>query len=287
MHSYYWLADICKENEIPFVLGHAYYMKSIHGGKKKNDKIDSKTIADLTRSNHLPVGYVYPKELRATRDLLRRRTRFMRLRAEAYSHIQLIFRQQCINIEPKEVKDKNRRSLINLLEDEQLQSSVEMNLNLIDFFDPQLNKIEREIRAKAKNHDRTALNILLTMPGIGEMMSLVILYEIGEINRFKSAQDFSSYSRIVKCQRESGGKNYGTKNQKIGNSNLKWAIGDIIIHAPRTSAVIKKFYDKLINKHGKRKAKSIITHKFGVAIYYMLKNKQAFDEDRFVRCDWN
>ena len=288
MHSYYWLADACKEHNIPFYLGHAYYMKAIHGGKKKNDKIDSKKIADLMRSNHLPVGYVYPKEIRSTRDLLRRRTRFMKIRAEAYGHIQTIFRQHCMNIKPKEVKDKNnRRKLINMFKDEDLQRNIELNLDLIEFFDPKLNKIERAIRAQAKEYNRTMHNLLLTMPGIGDMMSLVILYEIGDINRFPSAQKFSSYCRLVKCERESGGKRYRGGNQKIGNPYLKWAIGEIIIHAPRTSALIDKYYNRLINKNGKKKAKAIMNHKFGVAIYYMLKNKQGFDEERFIRGDMN
>jgi transposase len=286
MHSYYWLADACKENKIPFYLGHAYYMKAIHGGKKKNDKIDSKKIADLMRSNHLPVGYVYPKEMRSTRDLLRRRTRFMKIRAEAYAHIQTIFRQHCMNISPKDVKNKkNRRELINRFDDVYLQRNIELNLDLIDFFDPKLNKIEREIRAKAKEYDRTTHNLLLTVPGVGDMMSLVILYEIGDINRFASAQKFSSYCRLVKCERESGGKRYKGGNQKIGNPYLKWAIGEIIIHAPRTSPVIDKYYQHLISKNGKKKAKAIMNHKFGVAIYYMLKNKQGFNEQRFIQTE--
>ena len=189
MHSYYWLADCCRENNIPFYLGHAYYMKAIHGGKKKNDKLDSQKIADLMRSNHLPVGYVYPKEMRSTRDLLRRRTRFMKIRAEAYAHIQTVFRQHCMNISPKEVKDKkSRRELINKFEDPDLQRNIELNLDLIEFFDPKLNKIERAIRAQAKEYNRTMHNLLLTMPGIGDMMSLVILYEIGDISRFESAR---------------------------------------------------------------------------------------------------
>lgn len=283
MHSYYWLADACIKNNIPFYLGHAYYMKAIHGGKTKNDKIDSKKIADLLRSNHFPVGYVYPKELRSTRDLLRRRIRFMKIRAEAYSHIQTIFRQLCINISPKDVKNKTeRRSLIDRVEDQQIKSSVEMNLNVIDFFDIQLNKVEREIRAKAKLQDRTSLNILLSIPGVGDMMSLVILYEIGDINRFPSPQKFSSYARLVKCERSSAGKKYRGGNNKIGNPYLKWAIGEIIIHAPTFSPYIKNYYEHLIAKAGKGKARAIITHKFGVAIYNMLKHKKAFDEKKFV-----
>jgi transposase len=286
MHSYYWLADGCIEHGIPFYLGHAYYMKAIHGGKKKNDKIDSKKIADLMRSNHLPVGYVYPKEMRSTRDLLRRRIRFMKIRAEAYAHIQTIFRQHCMNITPKEVKNKTtRRELINRMSDKFLQSNIELNLDLIDFFDPKLNKIEREIRAQAKEFNRTFHSLLLTVPGIGDMMSLVILYEIGDMNRFQSAQKFSSYCRLVKCERESGGKRYKGGNQKIGNPYLKWSIGEIIIHAPRTSPVINNYYERITNKYGKKKAKATMNHKFGVAIYYMLKNKQGFDEKRFIQTD--
>ena len=286
MHSYYWLADGCIENKIPFYLGHAYYMKAIHGGKKKNDKIDSKKIADLMRANHLPVGYVYPKKLRATRDLLRRRIRFMTIRAEAYAHIQTVFRQNCMIISPGDVKNKKtRRSLKNKINDKQIISSIEMDLDVIDNFDALLNPIEAEIRAKAKFHDRTTLNLLLTVPGIGDMMSLVILYEIGDINRFASPQNFSSYCRIVKCQRESAGKKTKGGFQKIGNPYLKWALSEIIIHAPTACPEIKKYYDRLIEKAGKKSAKRIITHKFGVAIYYMLKNKQGFDEQRFIQSD--
>jgi len=286
IHNYYWLADGCIDNNIPFYLGHAYYMKAIHGGKKKDDKLDSKKIADLMRANHLPIGYVYPKDFRATRDLLRRRIRFMTLRAEAYAHIQTTFRQNCIIISPKDVKDKkNRRELITKLNDKHIQKNIEMDLDVIDNFDRLLIPIEAEIRAQAKLHDRTTLNLLLTVPGIGDMMSLVILYEIGHIQRFPSAQKFSSYSRLVICNRESGGKKSKGGFQKIGNPYLKWAIGEIIIHAPSTSPMIKNFYERLINKAGKKNAQRIITHKFGTAIYYMLKNKQGFDEQRFIQSD--
>jgi len=175
---------------------------------KIGNKIDSKKIADLMRSNHLPIGYVYPKEMRSTRNLLRRRIRFTKIRAEAYAHFQTIFRQNSMNITPNDVKDKkNRRELINRFSDSSIQSNIELNLDIIDFFDPKLNKIERQIRAQAKEYDRTTHNLLLTVPGIGDMISLVILYEIGNISRFESAQKFSSYSRLVKCERESGEKN--------------------------------------------------------------------------------
>src|SRR2546428_14041564 len=73
MFTWYWLADLCADEEIPFVLGHALYMKAIHGGKAKNDKIESQKSAFLLPGGMLPQAYVYPAEMRATRDLLRRR----------------------------------------------------------------------------------------------------------------------------------------------------------------------------------------------------------------------
>ena len=68
--TWYWIADVCAQQAIPFVLGHALYMKAIHGGKTKNDKIDSQKIAGLLRGGMLPLAYAYPQAMRSTRDLL-------------------------------------------------------------------------------------------------------------------------------------------------------------------------------------------------------------------------
>ena len=88
MFTWYWLADLCEREGIVFVLGHALYMRPIHGGKAKNDRIDAHKIAALLRGGMLPQAYVYPPEMRATRDLMRRRNYLMRKRAELLVHIQ-------------------------------------------------------------------------------------------------------------------------------------------------------------------------------------------------------
>jgi transposase len=126
---YYWLCDACHQEGIEFYLGHALYMKAVSGKKKKNDRIDSKTVTDLMRGNLFPLAYAYPKEMRATRDLLRRRHRFVSLRAEAYSHIQLVFTQHGIlDISPKDVKSKpTRRSLVQKLD----ESVIELNIMIV------------------------------------------------------------------------------------------------------------------------------------------------------------
>ena len=88
MFTWYWIADLCAKEKIPFILGHALYMKAIHGGKAKNDKIDSRKIAGLIRGRMFPQAYVYPQKMRSTRDLMRRRNHLMRKRAELFAHIQ-------------------------------------------------------------------------------------------------------------------------------------------------------------------------------------------------------
>lgn len=283
-YNYYWLADTCRILKIPFYLGHAYYMKSIHGGKKKNDKIDSRKIADLMRSNHLPKAYSYPEERRATRDLLRRRHRYGRIRSEAYRHIQCTFHQHEKTIIPSAVRDKSERHLlVETFDDPVLKMMIESDLETIYFLDPKIKQLENTIRKQALTYDRDYLNILQSIPGLGDILSLIILYEIDDINRFPSAQKFCSYSRLVRGSYESAGKRLGQGKAKIGNPWLKYAIADIIIHAERTSPYIAQFYQRLKQRNGDKRAKSIMSHKFGIAIYYMLKNKQVFDEKRFVQ----
>jgi transposase len=116
------------------------------------------------------------------------------------------------------------------------------------------------------------------------MLALTILYEIHTIHRFPSAQHLSSYARLVHVERTSAGKPVrdGKAHHKIGNPHLKWAFSEIILHAQRHSEPIQKYYERLHRKHGPGKAQSIIAHKFAVAIYYMLKKGQAFDERKFV-----
>jgi transposase len=87
MFTWYWLADLCRNEKIRFILGHALYMKAIHGGKKKDDKLDSEKIARLMRGRTFPLSYVYPSEMRATRDLVRRRMYLVRRRSELLAHV--------------------------------------------------------------------------------------------------------------------------------------------------------------------------------------------------------
>jgi Transposase len=134
--TWYWLADLCAAQGIPFVLGHALYMKAIHGGKAKNDKIDSQKIAMLLRGGMLPQAYVYPAEMRATRDLLRRRTHLMRKRADLLAHVQNTNSQYNLPEIGKKIAYKaNRAGVAERFDDAAVQKTIEVDLALITYYD--------------------------------------------------------------------------------------------------------------------------------------------------------
>jgi transposase len=282
--TWYWLADLCAHEGIPFVLGHALYMKAIHGGKAKNDKIDSQKIAVLLRGGMLPQAYVYPADMRATRDLLRRRMSLTRKRAELLGHVQNTNSQYNLpQIGKKLAYKANRTGVVERFSDPAVQKSVEVDLALIGYYDQLLRDLELHIVKAAKQHHPQTLYLLQTVPGIGKILSLVLLYEIHDIARFPSVQDFVSYCRLVKCAKESAGKRYGTSGTKIGNAYLKWAFSEAAVLFLRDNPAGQKYLARLEKKHGKGKALTILAHKLARAVYYMLKRGVVFDGDTCLR----
>jgi transposase len=281
--TWYWLADLCAREGLPFVLGHALYMKAIHGGKAKNDKIDAQKIAVLLRGGMLPQAYVYPATMRATRDLLRRRTHLMRKRAELLAHIQNTNSQYNLPEIGKKIAYKaNRHGVAERFPDPAVQKSIEVDLALIGHYDQLLRDVELSILKTAKQHNAQTLYLLRTVPGIGELLSLVLLYEIHDIARFPRVQDFLSYCRLVKCTKESAGKRYGTSGTKIGNVHLKWAFSEAAVLFLRDNPVGQKHLTKLEKKHGSGKALTLLAQKLGRAVYYMLKRQTAFEMGKFL-----
>jgi transposase len=142
--------------------------------------------------------------------------------------------------------------------------------------------VELYITQNAKIHDVNAFHRLRSVHGIGKILALVILYEIHEIDRFPTVQDFVSYARLVKCSKESAGKRHGSSGAKIGNVHLKWAFSEASVLFLRDNPPAQRYLDKLASKHSKAKALSILAHKLGRAVYYMLKRDKAFDMKKFL-----
>ena len=208
----------------------------------------------------------------------------MRKRAELLAHIQNTNSQYnleesfgCIAVPSK------RGNIVGSFDHPAVQKSMEVNLKVIATYDVLLDDLERTILKLANHHDPVSYALLQSVYGIGRIGALTILYEIENIKRFPRVQDFVSYARLVKCEKTSAGKSYGTSGAKIGNAHLKWAFSEAAVLFLRNNEPAKRYYEKLVRKHGKGKALSILAHKLGRAVYFMLKNKEAFDQEKFLR----
>ncbi len=257
-------------------------MKAIHGGKAKSDKIDSEKIARLMKGRTFPLAYVYPPELRPTRDLLRRRRMLVRMRSEVLAHIKLTHYQYNTEFFQKNINKRgNREGIDRLFSDPTVRKNIEVDLSVADHLQDEITQLENFIIRKTKTFDLRTFYRLRTVPGIGKILALTILYETGDINLFPIVQSFASYARLVKCSKESAGKLYGYGGSKIGNPQLKWAFSEAMCLFMRESDRAKTYVAKLEKKHGKGKAMSILAHKLGRAVYFVLKRKDAFDEHYF------
>ena len=285
LFCWYWLADLCADEDIAFVLGHAYYMRLVHGGKSKNDRIDSYKIAALLRGGNFPVAYVYPRHMRSTRDLLRRRLFFTRKRAELLGHIQNTNTQY--NLEPWHKRIDYAPNRDGLLEhfgdDENVQMSIAANLAVMDILEETIRELKIFLTQQVQIHDASAFYLLKTVPGIGRILALTLIYEICTIERFPRVQDFLSYARLVKGERSSDGKPKAGGGAKMGNQHLKWAFSEAAALFLRDNPEGKKLRLRLERKHGKAKAMGILSAKIGRAVYYMLRRHQPFDFQRFVQ----
>lgn len=279
---WYWLADFCAAEGIAFVLGHALYMRAIHGAKAKNDRIDAFKIASLLRGGNMPESYVYPREMRATRDLLRRRLYLVRERGFLLAHVQNTH-HQC-NLPTPGAKLQWRRNRTGVAEhftDASVRKTVEVDISVINHLDSTIAELELYLANTTKEHDANSFYLLRSIPGVGKVLAMSILYEVHDIARFATVQDFASYARLIRCARESAGKRSGTSGSKIGNAHLKWAISEAAVLMLR-HADIDKLQSRLQRKHGKGKAMGVLAHKLGRTIYFMLLRKKPFDMERFL-----
>ncbi len=285
MFAWYWLADLCAAEGIPFVLGHALYMKAIHGGKSKTDKIDAGKIAGLLRGGLFPQAYVYPKALRETRDVLRRRTFLVRHRAQFLTHVVNTNSQYNLPVFSAKLSYKGNRDVEEIVQrfpHESVKMSIRADLAMIDHLDEQVKLLESYLTRTAKVDDAVVFHLLRTVPGIGPILALILLYEVHDIGRFQQAGNFLSYSRLVRCAHVSAGKVKGSGGKKIGNAHLRWAFGEAACLMLRCHEPAKRWMQRKEKKCGKAKALGILAAEIARAVYHLWRKKEPFDAKKFL-----
>lgn len=282
--NWYWLVDACRSNKIPIHMGHAYYMKAIHGDKQKNDKIDARKIADLLRVGLLPYAHTCSAEMRTVRDLLRQRLRLVQWRSSMFVRTKMIFYQAGdIDTERAALRNKSQRQkTVSKVSDPFTRMICTTNMSMATTLDEYIRRIEKEVLNHAHEHHRQDLQLLQTLPAVGPIIGLTILYELDTLSRFNRRQHFSSYCRLARPMHTSDNKPAGKGNAKCGSPYLKCAFMEILTNAPSNSEAIRTVYDYLKTLHEPLKARYILASHLCTVAFYMLKHKKPFDEQRFI-----
>jgi transposase len=215
---------------------------------------------------------------------LRRRSFFVRQRAQLITHIQNTNTQ--FNLPPlsKKLTYAANRSpeIAERFAHPSTRLSITADLGLIDGYDQQIADLERHLVKNARVDDPVTFGLLRTTPGIGPILGLILLYEIDQIGRFPEAGNFLSYSRLVRCSHVSAGKVKGSGGKKIGNAHLKWAFSEAACLMLRSLPAAKAWMQRQERKRGKKKALSILEAKLGRAVYHLWRKQVPFDAKRFL-----
>jgi transposase len=184
----------------------------------------------------------------------------------------------------RRVRDSWEEQLLAAEDNPLRQIALKNDLAMIRHFDHQIFQLEEELQRQTKQVACREYALLQTVPGIGETLGLIILYEVGDINRFPTVKDFLSYCRLVKGTVASAGKIKGLRGAKLGNPYLRWAFGEAAVIAKRDHFRIRPLAQRLEAQMGgnKIKANTVVAIKLARAVYFMLKNKTVFDPERLI-----
>ncbi len=279
-YNWYWYVDgLMEEGYNNIHLANPSAIKQYEGLKHSDDYRDAFHLAELLRLGILPEGYIYPKQERPVRDLLRKRLMLVRHRT---SHI-LSFQSLCtrnlgINQSCREIKKLREEDVEKIFTEDHLILSGKANIGVIRYLKEKITEIEEAVLKVAKLRDEYTK--LLTVPGIGKILALTIMLETGDINRFRKVGNYASYCRCVNSKRISNEKKKGEGNRKNGNKYLSWAYVEAANYAIRFYPYIMRYYQKKMSKTNKVVAIKAVGHKLSRASYYVIRDQEVFKPEK-------
>jgi len=276
-YNWYWLVDGLQEHGYKIHLANPSAIKQYEGLKHTDDKWDAFWLAHMQRLGILPEGYIYPKAQRPVRDLLRRRLLFVRHRTSNILSLQsMITRNLGSKLSGNAVKKLKEADAQELFSCPHLAFMAKNHIAAIVFLDRIIKGIEKQVKSQVRLHKE--FKMLLTIPGIGPILALTIMLEVGTMNRFETVGDYSSYSRCVKSERLTNGKKKGENNKKNGNKYLAWAYVEAANFASRYSVAAQRFYQRKKAQRNGIVAIKALSNKICRASYYIMRDQVPFDE---------
>ena len=278
--NWYWLVDLVMEEGYRVHLANPAGIQKYNGLKHSEDQDDTFWLAHLLRLGILPEGYIYPKEERPVRDLLRKRGHLVKLRTSLINSLQGIIHRNCgVKLNARKIKAIRKNNVEPFLSgQEDLALSGMVSKETIDYLGQQIRKIENVVLDKVKLKNEYLY--LLTIPGIGKILAFTIMLEVGPIERFSNVGNLASYCRKVPTQWTSNNKKKGKGNKKNGNKYLAWAFSEAAEFARRYDDHARAFYNRKAAKKNFMVAHSALAHKLTRAAYYVMRDQVAFDPQK-------
>ena len=274
--NWYWLIDGLMDAGYDCLhLANPSAIKQYEGIKHTDDQFDSFFLAQMLILGILPQGYIYPKEERPVRDLARKRLFLVRHKTSHILSLQSLIARCCgQRISANEIRTFTVEDLQQLLEEEYIVLSAQANLDTIVFLKQQIVQLEKAIKNKVKLNK--AFQQLLTVPGIGLILAMTIMLEVGDIGRFPQVGNFASYSRCVSSQRLSDGKSKGHGNRKNGNRYLSWAFTEAAHLSRRYNEHFRSYYNRKVAQANTSLATKALSNKLARICYYIMRDQVPF-----------
>ena len=277
--NWYWLVDMLMDAGYDVRLANPAAIQAYSGIKHADDRHDAYWLAEMMRLGILPEGYIYPKEGRPVRDILRRRMLFVQQRTTQLLSLQsMLQREGLATIRSSEARRIPPESLNEYLPDERLRLVGKMNIEIIQFLDERAKRLEDAVLSEVKLEG--SYQQLLTVPGIGQILAMIIMLETGDISRFPSVGNYTSYCRNAKAERTSNQKRKGSNNAKNGNKYLSWAYVEAAHSCVRWCAPARSFYQRKKAKTKTVVAVKALAAKLSKACYFIIRDDVPFKQER-------
>jgi transposase len=278
--NWYWLVDGLMDAGFNVHLANPSAIRKYSGLKHADDKSDAVWLANMLRLGILPEGYIYPRQDRSTRDLLRKRTHLVKLRTSLLNSLQnILARNGCARLRASKIKQLTQDHVSPLLDgNDDLALSGRVSKETIDYLTHQIGAIERFVEDRVQL--KQEYSFLRTIPGVGIILSLTIMLETGPIDRFAKVGNYASYCRKVPVCWTSDGKKKGDPNKKNGSKYLAWAFSEAAELARRFDATISAYYNRKASKTNFMIAHSTLAHKLARAAYYIMRDQVPFEKEK-------
>jgi transposase len=270
-YGWEWLAELLEDAGYDIHLAHPLRTRAIAAARVKTDAVDAKTLAHLLRADLLPEAYIAPRDLRDLRELLRHQIGLTRIRSALKNRVHAILAKHGVTRQHSDLFGKSGRRFLDELElRDAPRRRLDSLLALIDDFDREIDATTQEIEQRAKADDR--VDVLTQIRGVGRYTAMLIIAEVGEIDRFPSARHLCAWAGLTPTVRSSDGKARLGHISRQGSPALRWALVEAAQKCTTGGGPLRDQFERIAKRRGRKIAKVAVAREILTLSYYGLRD---------------